>query len=417
MKPVLVVSFLLWGGVLWGQQPTYYGHIEPIVQKNCVTCHHEGGIGPFSLITYEDVSDKGSFIAHVTKTKYMPPWQADPSFQTFRNEKILSTEEIELIQQWVKAGMPKGKRKKSPMESTLFVEGATKPDLSLAMSSSFTIPDKAIEEFRFFVLPTSLSQDTYVSAVEFIPGNRRQVHHSRIMADTTQRIRGIDGMSELDPQVKQFQTIPLVDEFLYGWVPGNNKIFFPPGTGKLIYKNTDLVLNIHYSPSSKLQKDKSVINLYFAEGEVKREVHTLTLRENDIINQPFFIPAESVPTFRIDYQISRDISLISVLPHMHFLGKKFKSVAITPSGEEIPLIKIDNWDFNWQTTYQFKHLLKIPAGSRILVEAQYDNSSDNPANPFNPARDIGYGWNSTDEMCNMVIYYLDYQEGDEEMKY
>ncbi|MGE0771058.1 MAG: hypothetical protein AB7K37_05060 [Cyclobacteriaceae bacterium] len=417
MRPFLVAMFLLWSGVLRSQHPTYYGNIEPIIRKNCVTCHHEGGIGPFSLITYEDVSDKGSFIAHVTKTKYMPPWQADPSFQTFRNEKILSADEIELIQQWVKAGMPKGKRKKEPVESILFVEGSTKPDLSLAMSSSFTIPDKAIEEFRFFVMPTNLSQDTYVSAVEFIPGNRRQVHHSRIMADTTQRIRGIDGMSELDPRLKQFQTIPLVDEFLYGWVPGNNKIFFPPGTGKLIHKNTDLVLNIHYSPSSKIQKDKSVINLYFAEGEVKREVHTLTLRENDIINQPFFIPAESVPTFRIDYQINRDISLISVLPHMHFLGKKFKSVAITPSGEEIPLIKIDHWDFNWQTTYQFKSLLKIPAGSRILVEAQYDNSSENPANPFSPARDIGYGWNSTDEMCNMVIYYLDYQEGDEEMKY
>jgi hypothetical protein len=92
-------------------------------------------------------------------------------------------------------------------------------------------------------------------------------------------------------------------------------------------------------------------------------------------------------------------------------------VAETPSGEIIPLIKIDKWDFNWQTTYQFKHMLKIPAGSYIKMEAQYDNSSNNKANPFVPARNIGYGWGSTSEMCNLIIYYLDYREGDEEIDY
>jgi hypothetical protein len=347
----------------------------------------------------------------------MPPWKADPEFQTFRNEKILAPGEIDLIQEWVKAGMSKGKKVKSKKGPVRYQQGSSRPDLSLPMTTTFTISDKAIEEFRFFVMPTGLKSNTYISAIEFMPGNRKQVHHSRVMVDTTQRIRGIDGMSELDPRVKEFQTIPLVDEFLYGWVPGNNKIFFPPGTGKLIHKDADLILNIHYSPSSKVQQDKSTINLYFAEEEVQREVQTLTLRENHIINQPFFIPAESIPTFRIDYQVEKDISLISVLPHMHFIGRSFKALATTPTGETIPLIKIDDWDFNWQTTYQFKNLIKIPAGSRIKVEAKYDNSSENPANPFNPARDIGYGWDSTSEMCNLVIYYINYENGDEKLEY
>ena len=109
--------------------------------------------------------------------------------------------------------------------------------------------------------------------------------------------------------------------------------------------------------------------------------------------------------------------MISVLPHMHFIGRKFKAVAETPSGETIPLIKIDDWDFNWQTTYQYKRMLKIPAGSTIRVEAKYDNTSENKANPFSPPRNIGYGWGSTSEMCNMIIYYLDYQDGDEKIDY
>jgi hypothetical protein len=101
---------------------------------------------------------------------------------------------------------------------------------------------------------------------------------------------------------------------------------------------------------------------------------------------------------------------------MHFLGKSFSSLAATPDGEAIPLIRIENWDFNWQSTYIFKNLLKIPAGSVIVMQATYDNTSANPANPNNPAKEVGYGWNSTDEMCNLIIYYVDYREGDEQIK-
>ncbi len=345
----------------------------------------------------------------------MPPWKADPDLQIFRNQTTLAQAEIDLIQKWLAAGMPKGKKSKSKSFSTS--EQNIKPDLTLPMVTSYQLTDQAKEDFRFFVIPTNLTANTYIAAIEFVPGNRRQVHHSRVMVDSTQKIRGIDGMSELDPRVKEFQVIPLADEFLYGWVPGNTKIFFPPGTAKKIPQGADLILNIHYSPTSSIQKDQSVVNLYYAKTPVNREVKTLTLKESDIRNQPFFIEAERKPTFYMDYPVRNDLSLISIMPHMHFIGKSFLAYAITPAGEKIQLIKIDNWDFNWQTTYQFKQLIKIPAGSRIRVEAKYDNTSENPMNPNTPPKDIGYGWNSTDEMCNLVIYYLDYEPGDELIDY
>lgn len=416
MRSILFALVLVGSGV-FAQTVTYYQHIEPIIIKNCASCHKPGGIGPFSLQSYNEVSAKGNFIAHVTKTKYMPPWKADPTFQHFRNERLLKPEEIQLIQQWVKDGMPKGKKSKRKLDLVPSGELTGKPDLSVSMQKPFAIPDKSIEEFRFFSIPTNLKEDKYVSAIEFIPGNRRQVHHSRIMTDTTNDIRSIDGMSELDPRVKQFQKTPLVDEFLYGWVPGNDKIFFPPGSGKLLHKDTDLILNMHYSPSSIAQEDQSTINFFFSDVEVDRIVQTLTLREVDIVNQPFYIFAETTPTFFINYRVPKDMSIISVLPHMHFIGKNFKATAETPTGESIPLIRINEWDFNWQMTYQYEKLLKIPAGSYIRVEAQYDNTSDNKANPFSPPRNIGYGWSSTSEMCNLIIYYLDYKEGDEEIEY
>ncbi|MBX2914873.1 MAG: hypothetical protein KF856_06325 [Cyclobacteriaceae bacterium] len=415
LQVFLILVFILCSVFCLSQPVTYYQHIQPLIEKNCVGCHKTGGIGPFSLQTYEAVSAKGNFIGHVTKTRYMPPWKADPTFQSYKNQTTLQPHEIDLIQKWLATGMPKGKKQKTKL--AVQAAHAVKPDLSLPMLQSYQLTNLAKEDFRFFVIPTNLPKDTHLSAVEFVPGNRKQVHHSRVMIDSTQKIRGIDGMSEFDPRVKEFQTIPLADEFLYGWVPGNTKIFFPPTTGKFIKKGADLILNIHYSPTSSSQKDQSVVNLYYVKTPVSREVKTLTLKESDILNQPFFIEAERKPTFYMDYEVRKDISLISIMPHMHFIGKSFLAYAITPTNEKIPLIKIDNWDFNWQTTYQFKNLLKIPAGSRIRVEAKFDNTSENPMNPNNPPRNIGYGWNSTDEMCDLVIYYLDYEEGDEQIEY
>jgi Copper type II ascorbate-dependent monooxygenase, C-terminal domain len=410
--PASLFLFIL-GKVLFAQTTTYYEHIEPIILNNCVPCHNPKGIGPFNLLTFGDVSSKGEFIAHVTKIKYMPPWKADLNFQSFKNERFLRQEDIDLIQNWVASGMPKGRKRKGKVAEVTTLK--PQPDMTLSMNTSFQIPNTAVEEFRFFSIPTNLAQDVYLSGIDFVPGSK-QVHHSRIMADSTQKIRGINGLSEQDPAIKEFQKIPLADEFLYGWVPGNEGVKFPEGTGKKLVKGTDLILNIHYSPTSKEQQDKSSINLYFSKIPVSREVKTMTLRENDISNQPFFIPAQSQPTFYITYKVKEDISLISVLPHMHFLGKSFTALATTPSGETIPLIKIENWDFNWQSTYVYKTLLKIPAGSVILVVANYDNTSGNSANPYNPPKDAGYGWNSTDEMCNLIIYYVDYKEGDEKIK-
>jgi hypothetical protein len=161
--------------------------------------------------------------------------------------------------------------------------------------------------------------------------------------------------------------------------------------------------------------DQSGLNLFFAKpNEFLREVKTMILRENDITNKPFYIPSGSKPMFYLTSGlIPSDISLITVQPHAHLLGKSFRAFAITQEGDMIPLIKIDAWDFDWQTTYEFEKLIHIPAGSIIIMETQYDNTSENPRNPHNPPKDVTYGWRTVDEMMNLIMYYVDYQSGDE----
>lgn len=406
MKRICLLFMALLSGSLslLSQETTYYGEVENIIINNCASCHKPGGFGPFPLTSYKEVKDKATFIAHVVKTKYMPPWKADPEFRSFKNERILSEEDIQTILKWVSTGMPKGKRKGKRPSIPDQLEHR-KPDLILEMNKPYTLSDEAIEDYRFFNIPTNLPEDVYLKSIAYVPGNKRQVHHSRIMADTTNLIRGIDGLSEFDPKALTFQKNPLADEFLYGWVPGNLPLLYPPGTGKKIAANTDLILNIHYAPTSKSQEDLSKIELYLAREEITNEVKTLTITEEAISNKPFYLKANTEPTFYVSYTTKEEMNLISVLPHMHFLGKSFKALAVAPSGEEIPLIKIDAWDFNWQSTYMFKEPLNLPKGSLILIVADYDNTATNPANPNTPPIDVKLGWNSTDEMMNLIFYY------------
>ncbi len=434
----------------------YDKYIQPILQKNCVTCHRAGGIGPFRLDNYEDVAKRAKFIAKVTAIKYMPPFPADRSFQHYANERGLADAEIETIQKWANqlpvisyqlSATPRSVSSQTTNDSdsvlwrhrtrngkwanqlpvisyqlsasprSVSSQTSRHPDFTFQMQQPFTIPNTAEEEFRYFYVPTHLKKDIYVSEIEFLPSNRKVLHHSRVMVDTSGRMTKIEGIRADDPALATFQQIPMADQFLYGWVPGNDRIKFPKGIAKKVKANSNLVMNLHYSPSAKIQTDQSKVNFYVSKQPVEREVKSLILTEENISNQPFLIKADTKPTFYMTLgPIQQDISAISVMPHLHWLGKTFKAFAITPDGDFVPLVKIDNWDFNWQMTYQFQTLLHIPKGSTIMAEATFDNTSDNLLNPFKPARDITYGWNSTAEMLEMVVYFVPYRTGDELIK-
>jgi len=346
----------------------------------------------------------------------MPPWKADASFSHFRDERIMTEGDILVVREWISSGMPKGrpnKKGKQKIGKVYF-----RPDIVLSMNKSYTINGNSMDDFRFFHIPTRIQEDKFITGMEFIPGNKKRVHHSRIMVDTTNQISGIDGMSENDTAVYAFQRKPLADEFLYGWVPGNFNFRFPKGFGKYLRKNSDIILNMHYSPSSVTEQDRSTIHMYLSDpNEITREVKTYILRETDISNPPFIIPANSERTFYISSGIlPQDISLLTIQPHAHLLAKSFRAFAITTDGDMIPLIKIDDWDFNWQMTYVFENLLVIPKGSVIIMEGVYDNTVNNADNPSIPPQDTGYGWRTVDEMMNLILYYVDFQAGDESKK-
>jgi hypothetical protein len=413
MKKYTIVIILLVNFNLFAQKKgklTYFDNIRPIINKNCIYCHSPNNVGPFSLLNYEDLKSRGNLLKYVTSIKYMPPFPADKAFQHYKNERGLTDTEIDLIGNWVNSGMKKGKDKSKNKKAIILINT---PDLTLNMTKPYAVKGVNEDDFRFFHIKSNLTEDKYVKTIGFKPGYKKGVHHSRIMVDTTNRMAGIDGLSEKDEKIYEFQKNKLKDEYLFGWVPGNDKIEFPVGTGLKLNKNSDFLLNMHYSPSPVLKFDQSAILLDFSKSNVNREVKSIIYRENDISNQPFEIKANTKPKFFISKLLEKDISLISIMPHMHQLGKTIRAFAITKEGEVINLLKIDNWDFNWQMTYQFKTLIKIPKGSTLIIEASFDNTAnDKNKQPI----DVNYGWRTQDEMLNLVIYYLDYLPNDENTK-
>jgi hypothetical protein len=276
-----------------------------------------------------------------------------------------------------------------------------KPDLVLTMPESFRIPASGPDIYRCFVIPTNLSEDKQVAAVEYRVGNKRVAHHSLGYLDLNGAARKKDA-EEAGPGYASFGGpgfLPTGE--VGGWAPGNLPQFLPDGIGKPLAAGSDLVLQMHYHPSGKPEEDRTSVGIYFARKPVTRRVYTLPI-----------LAQLDIPAGKPDYQTKRDFTLpinaevISVTPHMHLLGKTFSMKASLPDGSARPLIKIDDWDFNWQDTYSYRNRLQLPRGTIVTLNATYDNSASNPRNPSSPPKAVGWGEQTTDEMCIGFISFV-----------
>ncbi len=403
-------------------QITFAEHIGPLVYAHCSSCHHDGDVAPFSLMSYQEVAQHAYTINQTTSTNYMPPWKADATYSHFLDENVLTATEKQQISDWVANGMPRGNPALEPAPPT-FAVGSTlgTPDMVVKMSQTFTHQGNGQDMYQVFVLPVLLPTDRDLKAVEFRPGNRSIVHHAIIAVDTTGRARQLDAAQPGYGYTSfgGFGFTPTTDN-LAGWVPGARARAFPPGMSKKLFRRADLIVQVHYGPTGITQTDSSAINLFFAppptpQTPTPREVRTLPISVFALTNGPFVIPANEVKTFNARFTMPYNVSLVSTLPHCHLLGQSWEAYAVKPSGDTIPLIRIPAWDFNWQGSYRFPSLIPLPAGSRIMMKAVYDNTVNNPRNPFSPPQQVTWGEQTTAEMFVIFFDAVPYLPGDENL--
>ncbi|MCZ6918115.1 MAG: tetratricopeptide repeat protein, partial [Gemmatimonadetes bacterium] len=106
------------------------------------------------------------------------------------------------------------------------------------------------------------------------------------------------------------------------------------------------------------------------------------------------------------YELPVEVQVLGVYPHAHYLGKEVHGFATLPGGRREWLIRIDDWDFNWQDQYRYRSPIKLPKGTTLTMRWIYDNSAANPRNPNAPPKRVRYGSLSSDEMSDLVIQVL-----------
>jgi Flp pilus assembly protein TadD len=394
-------------------QTTWSNHIARLLYNNCTTCHHAGGAGPFSLLTYEDARRWAPQIRSVTESHFMPPWLPEPGYGNFADTRRLSNEDLVLITRWVATGMAKGDPAAAPVAPTYSSTWTLgKPDLILTVEQPYTLAAGGEDVFRNFILPYPLKQTHYIRAMEILPTVPRIVHHANILIDRTaeyRRQRPLDwqqGVPGMDLVVDAGKSFDPDGHFLF-WKPDTPVLVEPPGMPWRLDPGNDLILNMHLKPSGKTETVQAQIGLYFSDNPPSQLPMLLQLDRDDALNIP---AGQSRFIVEDEMTLPVDVQLLGIYPHAHYLGKEMQCWAILPDQKKQWLIWIRNWDIDRQSVYSYKQPITLPRGTVLHMRYTYDNSSANPHNPRNPPVRVRAGNRSEDEMAHLWLQVLPINE-------
>lgn len=378
--------------------PTWSEHIAPIVHAHCAPCHRPGESAPFSLLTYADARRKRRQIARVTRDGIMPPWL--PADRHFVGDRRLSEAQVDTIQRWVAADTPRGAADAEP-EPPTFPTGwqLREPDLIVTAPTPVQVPADGPDLFRNLVLPVPVDRLRYVAAVEIRPENPA-AHHGVLALDRTGRAR-VEDAKDAAPGFPGMQLggAQPPDGHFIGWTPGKLPRTQPDGMAWRLWPGSDLVLQLHLTPTGKPEAVQPRIGLYFTDVEPTVRPYALVL-----YSEAIDIPAgESAWRLRDAFTLPVPTTLFGLYPHAHYLCRTMHATATLPDGTVRTLLRIDGWDFDWQDEYVFAEPVELPAATVLAIDYVYDNSSANPTNPHDPPQRVTFGQDSEDEMGTLSL--------------
>jgi len=396
------------GGFAAHAEPvTFYKDVAPITYPSCAPCHRPGEAGPFPLLTYEDVRKHARQIVAVTKRRYMPPWLPEPGQGDFQDERRLTDAQIRTIEEWVAQGTPAG----SPADALpepKFTPGwqLGAPDLVLQAAAPYPLRADGPDEYWNFVLPVKLAGERWVKAIEIRPGNARAVHHANVLIDRSRTARtqektpgaGFPGM-DLNIEADTFDP----DSHFLFWKPGGIPWEEPDGMAWRADSSTDLILNVHMQPTGKPELVQPSVGLYFTDHPGTTFPMLVQLEHDGALD----IPA-GAKDFLVsdDFTVPMDMDVLAIYPHAHYLGRLLEGYATLPGGARTWLIRIPQWDVNWQAVYRYAKPVFLPKGTVVSMRFHYDNSDANPRNPSHPPQRVRGGNQATDEMSHLWLQVL-----------
>ena len=386
---------------------TFYKQIAPIVYHSCAPCHRPGEPGPFPLLTYTDVRKHGQQIVSVIKRRYMPPWLPQAGYGEFQEERRLTDAQIRTIEEWVRAGAPEGSPADAPALPE-FVPGwqLGTPDLVIAADAPYHLQAGGPDQYWNFVLPLNIPATRWVKAIEIRPGNLRAVHHANVLVDRSRSARMQEktpgaGFPGMDLNIES-DTFDPDSHFLF-WKPGGTPYVEPAGMAWRADPGTDLVLNVHMQTTGKPELVQPSIGLYFTDQPATKFPMLVQLEDDGALDIP-----PGVADFPVsdDFVVPMDLDVLAIYPHAHYLGHLLEGYATLPGGTRKWLIRIPDWDPNWQAVYRCRTPVFLPRGTVVSMRYHYDNSAANPRNPNQPPARVRGGNQATDEMAHLWLQVL-----------
>jgi len=397
MSACLLGALLITGSVANAAdgRVTFTKDVLPILQNNCVVCHRESGtnltgmIAPMSLTDYAEVRPWAKAIKRAVVSKSMPPWHAtDETHGVFRNERTISDDQIATISNWVDSGAVRGDAADAPL-MPVFNDGAEDgwtigtPDLIVSLPEPYWVPDEAEDiqpRLMIEITEEMLPEARFVKAVEFRPGSE-VLHH--IVAAAMLPEDGDD----------------LAKQVVFGRIaPGTNAQVYEDGYGFELRPNTTVMMQMHYhkeaGPGTGVF-DQSTMAIKFSDVPVVHPVEITSIAYGN-----FEIPPQ-VDNWKVGASktFDQDFVLIDFMPHMHLRGSSARYTAFYPDGTSELLVNVPDYDYNWQTAYEYATYKPMPAGTRIDYEMTFNNSTERGEEAgVNPDRPVRFGGPTTEEM-------------------
>jgi len=400
------------------REVTFHKDVLPVLQKHCQECHRPGEAAPMSFLTYKESRPYAKTMKQAVLAKKMPPWFADSHFGKFANDRRLAQSEIDTLIAWADNGAREGNTADAPAPRQ-FTAGWTigKPDAVLDMSADYKVPATGTIEYTYFIVPTGFTEDKWVEKIELRPTARSVVHHIVLYARPpgSKFLKGVPVRTAFtappptepekhDPDTGQGILYGLTSagyEMVSVYVPGGVAYETKPGQARLIKAGSDLVFQMHYTSNGKEAVDRSQVGMVFAKETPKQRVVNTFVGNFNLTIPP------GAANHRVDAKVKlyEDVIVQSLFPHMHLRGKGFEYVAKYPSGETQTLLKVPNYDFNWQLTYQLEKPMLLPKGTELTATAWYDNSPSNKYNP-DPKSQVYWGDQSWEEMLAGFVDFV-----------
>jgi len=403
-----------------GAAPTFTREVAPILFAHCANCHREGEIGAaVPLISYTAASRKAAAIKASVAARTMPPWPADPLHSMkFRNDARLSQQDIDTLVAWVDAGAPKGNDRDMPPPPApppkWLHPGGVAPDAVLRLPEVSVSARGEIPYLQQRV-KVPLNEDKWISAMQVVPGNNALVHHMGIT-----EVVLAEGLNpnDLDALTKVARQMGLADDALMHpipavldalnpesydmlgvYTPGSTFEMYDDDSGKLLKSGKDLYVNfnIHYTTTGKSEKNHSELALWFTKQRPAHQlirapiaVSTIIANGRELLTDDPGTKAEGtdvaippIPPYAKNYELigvtafTLPVTLYQLQPHAHMRGKDFTYTVVLPDGRQQVVLTVPKYDFHWQLAYQLEEPLHLPAGSKLVVTAHYDNSASN----------------------------------------